>query len=606
VVPGTISFVTAPYTTVEGNADHDVTITVRRSGGSAGAVSVNYAVADGTANSPSDYQVTRINGVASNAATGTLNWADGNTSDQTITISVKGDTTFEPDETVNLTLSAATGGATLGAPNPTTLTITNDDTADTDVGVSGGNLVITDDSGGNTDDTTTISLNDPNVRINDPNHVLSCGGGVSIDAHTCEVPVSSITGNIQVNGMGGNDTLTLSLAGGDFIPAGGLIYNGGSQTSTPGDKLVITGGNQGNVTYNYTNANDGSVVMQNFGTVTYTGLEPISNSGTATNVVFNLPTAANVATLSDLGSGNSRLASTGTFEQTDFANPSGSVTINGSVLNDSISVGALATNYPSLTINGNEGNDTVNFTGNVTFGAAASLDVNLQNDDPTPGIDNVSVAGELIVSGTNTIDVRASEAIKVNSGGKLQVANGNLTVEANQQAISTATDHNGVDVNGGTIQSIGTGNISVRGRGGEGAFDKMYGVIVWNSGKILSSGTGTLTVEGTGGARIGGTPPGTSEAFGVYVYFLGSEISSSSGAITITGTGGATNDTGSFGVAVAGGKIQQGGAGALTINGTGGTCTGGSTIFLNSVGVTVTPDDAPTPAEASLPPPVRA
>ena len=158
-----------------------------------------------------------------------------------------------------------------------------------------------------------------------------------------------------------------------------------------------TGGNQGNVTYNYTNANDGSVVMQNFGTVTYTGLEPISNSGTVTNVVFNLPMAANVATLSDLGAGSSRLASTGTFEQTDFANPSGSLTINGSVLNDSISVGALATNYPSLTINGNEGNDTVNFTGNVTFGAAASLDVNLQNDDPTPGIDNVSVAGELIV-----------------------------------------------------------------------------------------------------------------------------------------------------------------------------------------------------------------
>ena len=108
------------------------------------------------------------------------------------------------------------------------------------------------------------------------------------------VPLASITGNITVNTLGGNDTLTtLDLSGCDFIPAGGLTYNGGTQTSTPGDKLVITGGSQGTVTYNYTNANDGNIVMSNFGTVTYTGLEPITNSGTATDVIFNLPAGAN-------------------------------------------------------------------------------------------------------------------------------------------------------------------------------------------------------------------------------------------------------------------------------------------------------------------------
>ena len=218
--------------------------------------------------------------------------------------------------------------------------------------------------------------------------------------------------------------------------------------------------------------------MQNFGTVTYTGLEPISNSGAATHVIFNLPTGGNVATLSGLGGGNSRLASTGTFELTDFANPSGSVTINGGADNDSINVGALDANYPSLTINGNQGTDTVGFTGNTTFATGASLDVNLQDDDPTPGIDNVFVNGQLIVSGTGKIDIQASEDVTVNSGGNLQVENGELTIEANQQDPSTATDHNGVDVNGGIIQSIGAGNISIKGRGGEGAFDAMYGVIV--------------------------------------------------------------------------------------------------------------------------------
>ena len=161
---------------------------------------------------------------------------------------------------------------------------------DTDVVLSGGNLVISALNGGNTDDTVTLSLNGSSVRINDPNHVLSCDAGVSVDAHTCDIPLTSITGNIQVDVAAGNDTLTLALGGGNFIPQpGGVIYNGGDPTSAPGDQLIITGGNQGTVTYNYTNAHDGSVDMSNFGKVTYTGLEPISNTGTATDIIFELP-----------------------------------------------------------------------------------------------------------------------------------------------------------------------------------------------------------------------------------------------------------------------------------------------------------------------------
>ena len=52
----------------------------------------------------------------------------------------------------------------------------------------------------------------------------------------------------------------------------------------------------------------------------------------------------------------------------------------------------IATTMPSLTINGGIGDDTVNMNGDITFAANASLDLDLQNDDVTPGIDIVTVA----------------------------------------------------------------------------------------------------------------------------------------------------------------------------------------------------------------------
>src|SRR5205085_11934608 len=98
-----------------------------------------YATSNGTAIAGSDYTAT----------SGTLRWADGDTSAKTFNVSVTGDTTYEADETINLTLSSTTGGATLGSPNTSVLTITNDDTAPTisinsvSVSEGGGNAVFT-------------------------------------------------------------------------------------------------------------------------------------------------------------------------------------------------------------------------------------------------------------------------------------------------------------------------------------------------------------------------------------------------------------------------------------------------------------------------------
>ncbi|GAG35863.1 unnamed protein product, partial [marine sediment metagenome] len=68
---------------------------------------------NGTALAGSDYT----------AKTGTLNWGDGESGNKTFTISITNDSTTEGNETVNISLSNATGGASIGSPGSAVLTI---------------------------------------------------------------------------------------------------------------------------------------------------------------------------------------------------------------------------------------------------------------------------------------------------------------------------------------------------------------------------------------------------------------------------------------------------------------------------------------------------
>jgi hypothetical protein len=112
--PGVLQFSNATYSVNENGGT--ATITVTRTNGSTGSVSVNYATSNGTATAGSDYT----------ASSGTLTLGDGVTS-KTFTVPITDDTAFEGNETVNLTLSSPTGGATLGSPAAATLTIVDND-----------------------------------------------------------------------------------------------------------------------------------------------------------------------------------------------------------------------------------------------------------------------------------------------------------------------------------------------------------------------------------------------------------------------------------------------------------------------------------------------
>jgi hypothetical protein len=114
--PGQLQFSAAAYHAAEDAGP--VTITVTRSGGSDGAVSVQYATSDGTAVAGTNYTATF----------GTLTFGPGQTS-QTFTVPVLDDQFVDGDHTVKLTLSQPGDGATLGSTATAVLTITEADVA---------------------------------------------------------------------------------------------------------------------------------------------------------------------------------------------------------------------------------------------------------------------------------------------------------------------------------------------------------------------------------------------------------------------------------------------------------------------------------------------
>lgn len=111
--PGRFSFSFAPYSGTE----HDsVTVTVSRTNGAAGTVSVDFATGGGNALPVEDYT----------PVAGTLVFLDGETT-KTFDISLADDAIAEPSETFNVMLSNPIGGATLATPSVAAVNITDND-----------------------------------------------------------------------------------------------------------------------------------------------------------------------------------------------------------------------------------------------------------------------------------------------------------------------------------------------------------------------------------------------------------------------------------------------------------------------------------------------
>jgi len=261
---GTLQF-GAPTYSVNENIGQ-ATISVKRTGGSNGPISVEYATVAGSATSGSDYD----------DAGGTLSWGDGDTADKTFTVAIKDDSLNELNETINLNLSKVSGGAALGNASAV-LTIMDDDPKPTlsinDVSKAEGNSGTT-----NFDFTVTLSA--------------ASGQVVSIDYTT--FGVSAVPGSDFQLASG-----TLTFSPGDTQKQLTVLVNGDTQDE-PDQTFTVELSKPVNATYTKydglgTIVNDDAAgapvihfsqpnyqVLENLGAMTMTVTRSGDTTGTAT------------------------------------------------------------------------------------------------------------------------------------------------------------------------------------------------------------------------------------------------------------------------------------------------------------------------------------
>ena len=260
----------------EGNAGTtDYTFTVTRSGGSFGAVTADYAFANVTTDA-SDFTVAPING--------TVSFADGETS-KTITVSVAGDAVYEANETFSVTLSNATGGATLGT-TVGTGTIVNDDPL------------------------PTLSISDPTVTEGDAGTVLltytvtssspAPAGGISFNIATADGTATVADSDYVAHSVTG-----ATIAAGDTTYTFTVTVNGDTNAeanetvlvnlSSPTNATIADAQGVGHINNDDGLATSALIFSENFTGFTAAGFSPNPTAGQLDSDVWRVVGLSDIA-----------------------------------------------------------------------------------------------------------------------------------------------------------------------------------------------------------------------------------------------------------------------------------------------------------------------
>jgi chitinase len=430
-------------TVTEGNSGTtqlDFTVSLSRADDA--AVTVKYATADGSATvADSDYT----------ANSGTLTFAAGETS-KTVSVAVAGDLKVENDESLTVTLSDATGDATI-ATGTGTGTISNDDTAvlsvaDVSAAEAAGEVVI------------TVSLDQP--ATSDVTVEVTTSGGsatagddyTALNAQVVTIAAGSTSATVPVtlldDAVAEPDetfTITLSNASGAVIgtaTATGTIENDDTpQLSIAAANSPLAEGDSGSQNMNFTVSLDRvslTDVSVNYATLDGTASAGSDYSSTASSLT--IPAGQQTATIAVPVAGDTVVEAAETFT-VNLTGLSGdaefAVSSAEGVISNDDTVDATAGN---ATVNeGDDGQTNLVFT--VDLASAASvpvkIDWSITAGTATAGDDYVDQTGTLTIaagqtSGTITVQVHGDSLVEDNETLTL-----NLAPNGTQANITTAS-----------------------------------------------------------------------------------------------------------------------------------------------------------------------
>ncbi len=214
--PGTLQFSNPTYSGGEG--DGPFTVTVTRTGGSFGTVSVDYATSNGTATGGAGCTA----GVDYISTSGTLTFLDGETS-KTFNVTICDDATFEGDETINYALTNPTGGATLGTPNTAVQTIVDNDTPPQTYTVAVSDVRIHEGNTGTAFATFNVTLSATVMTSNIGGPIASVQYATADGTATAGVDYGAVSGTLNFNAPG-TQTVSVPVFGETIKEANETFY----------------------------------------------------------------------------------------------------------------------------------------------------------------------------------------------------------------------------------------------------------------------------------------------------------------------------------------------------------------------------------------------
>ena len=587
--------INSPSVTEGDSGSSSLTFTVSLSAASAKEVTVGYSDAGtGDATSGTDYTA---------LTTGTLTFAAGDTS-ETVTVSVTGDTTDEPNETVEVRLGSASNAMVSATSGTGTGTITDDDGAPT---VSINAPSVNEGDSGTANLTFTVSLSVASAKevtvgysdagtgdaTSGTDYTALTAGTLTFGAGTTSRTFDvSVTGDVLDES---NETVEVSL-GSATNAAVSSSAGTGTGTITDDDaaptSITLTvddaavGEGDGATTITVTAAVDGTTRFAAAKTIRAN----VAGSGTATAVDFAAVTAFDIRIAAGAASGTETFTLTPTDDTEDetdetltVSGASGSLTVKSATISLTDDDGAPTLSISSPSVNeGDSGSANLTFT--VSLDAASAKEVTVGYSDAGTGDATSGTDYTALTAGTLTFAAGdTSETITVSVTGDT-TDEPNETVKVGLGAATNAAVSSTSGTGTGTItDDDGAPTVSINApsvtEGDSGSANLTFTVsLSVASGKEVTVGYSDAgTGDATSGTDYTALPAGT-------LTFAAGDTSET---ITVSVTGDTTDETNETV------EVRLGSASNATVSSTSGTGTGtitdddgAPTVSINSPSVT--------------------